>query len=87
MKAKELFKTKAEITAELDKLGVAYPKIKSGANEGKVSATFKELCNIFDEHKVSITVEEPKEEIKVVEEVVVPKKKKKKRFNPMTFRF
>jgi hypothetical protein len=52
MKAEELFKTKAEVAQGLDKLGVVYPKIKSGANEGKPTETFAELCKRYDDAKV-----------------------------------
>jgi len=48
MDAKELFKTKAEVAAELDKLGVVYPKVKSGANEGKPTITFDKLCSLYE---------------------------------------
>jgi hypothetical protein len=73
MKAKELFKTKAEVAEALDELGVEYSKIKTGVNKGKPTQTFKDLCEIYDASK-----------LEEVEEEFVPVLTT---FNPMTFRF
>lgn len=75
MKAEELFKIKAEVAKGLDDLGVDYPKIKSGANEGKPTQTFKELCALYDLSVKKEVSEKPKF------------RKKPLVFNPMTFRF
>ena len=47
MKAKAEFKKKADLTAELDKLGVEYTKVKSGANEGNATQTIDELYELY----------------------------------------
>ncbi len=50
MKAKELFKKKAEVATALDELGIDYPKIKSGASAGNPTQNFKELCELYDSY-------------------------------------
>lgn len=59
MKAEELFKTKAEVASRLDELEVDYPKIKTGANAGLPTLTFKELCELYDAFAVSEEVVNP----------------------------
>lgn len=73
MKAEERFKTKAEVTEKLDEIGVDYPKIKTGVNEGKSTLTFKELCELYDSSFI--------EEVKDKSITVFPT------FNSMTFRY
>ena len=73
MKAEDTFKTKADIAKKLDELGVDYPKIKTGANAGKPTSTFKKLCELYDSSF--------SEEIKSESVVVFPA------FNSMTFRY
>ncbi len=47
MKAKAEFKKKADLALELDKLGVEYAKIQSGANEGKATQSVDELYELY----------------------------------------
>lgn len=77
MKAEDLFKTKSEVASKLDELGIEYPKIKTGANKGNPTLTFKELCDLFDSHSFSIEEVEEKSKPAVVFS----------EFNSMTFRY
>lgn len=59
MNAEELFKTKAEVAAGLDQLGVDYSKIKTGASAGLPTLTFKELCDLYNDSIVSQETVDP----------------------------
>jgi hypothetical protein len=81
--AKELFKSKAEVVAALNELGIEYKKIMSGANIGNATQSYDELCVIFDLHK---SLEKEKNNAVSVTEVPIFKQPVLT-FNPMLFRF
>lgn len=72
MKAKEEFKSKAELAAELDSLGIEYAKIKSGASEGKPTQSVNDLYSLYASS------------FNATQAVVF--RKNPRRVNPMTFR-
>jgi hypothetical protein len=75
MKAKEEFKNKAELAAELDKLGVEYKKVESGKSAGKPTQTTNELYELYKSAVEGGSTGKP-----VFHRPV-------RKFNSMTFRF